>query len=361
MLSPRSHFGKRAGRFPLAELAARKNPTCPADKGFRSFDEFRDMLVDHYNNPNGSLFNDESRLVEIFEAFGNRMGLLMMREVLSKSTFVKAGNILKSKAVQLAALKADRNTAFRFCPIAHVNIELVLEILSFRFDQFRYMTSLKIPAVALAIAEAFPYKTPWWLSISLSSHLPTTTHKVIDVSGFENNALGSMVCTWLSAPDRVYRHRVGMEAPREFESVSDSIVKCALAILHVRLHDFHMPLNTEHQIRELIGMRYRKAVEIQSWANKMRVVSADVDMALPLYEKMICYTVDAANAALQSGIKGEWGRRFHYHYGLIKRRGDTIISKIAQREDLCLIVLPIIIGYILDPMPPRFKPRGRRV
>jgi hypothetical protein len=119
-----------------------------------------------------------------------------------------------------------------------------------------------------------------------------------------------------------------------------------------------MPLNTEHQIRELIGMRYRKAVEIQSWANKMRVVSADVNMALPLYEKMICYTVDAANAALQSG---DWGRRFHYHYALVKRRGDTIISKIAQREDLCLIVLPIIIGYILDPMPPRFKPRGRRV
>ncbi len=329
--------------------------------GYESFHDFRELIVEHYDKPDGSLFHDESRLVEIFDAFGNRMGPLMMREVLSKSIFVQAGNMIKSQAVQLAALKADKKIAFRFCPIAHNNIELVLEILSAKFDQFRHMTSLRIPAVALAITQAFPYKTPWWLSISRSSHLPTTTHKVIDVSGFDNNALGAMVCIWLSAPDRVYRHQVGMEAPREFESISNSIVRCALAILHVRLHDFHMPLNTEHQIHELLGMRYRKAVEIQSWANKMQVVSANVNMELPLYERSIGYTVDDAKAALKSGIHGEWGRRFHYHYSLEKRRGDKIISMIAQREDLCLIVLPIVIRYILDPTPPRFKPRGKRV
>ena len=313
------------------------------------------MIAQEYYKPDGSLFHDENRLVEILDAFGNRMGPLMMREVLSKSRFVHAGSVIKSKAVQLAALRADKRTAFRFCPIAHKNIQLVIEVLSEKFDLFRHMTSLGNPEVALAIAQAFPYKTPWWLSISLSSHLPTSTHRVIDVAGFETQALGTMVCTWLSAPERVYKHRIGMAAPSEFESVSNAIVSCALAILHVRCSDFGRQLHTQHQIYELLGMRYRKAAEITSWANKMQVLSRGVDMELPLYEKNIRYTVKASAAA-----SDEWRRRFMYRYQLVKRRGDTILTMIAQREDLCLIVLPIVIRYILEPTAPRFKPRGKR-
>ena len=361
MLSPKSQLGKRCGNFPLASLPARENPSCLADMEYESFDEFREMIAQEYFEPDGSLFHDEQRLVEIFEAFGNRFGSLMMREVLTKSKFFKAGKIIKSKALQLAALNADKKTAFRFCPIAHRNISLVIEVLTAKFDQFRFMTTLENPTIALAIAETFPFKTPWWLSISLSSHLPTSSHKIIDVSGFDTNALGTMVCTWLSAPDRVYRHRPGMEAPTEFESVSDSIVSCALAILHVRTHDFGKPLSTEHQIDELLGMRYRKAVEIQSWANKMHVTSTGVDMALPLYEKKVPYTVETARAALQRGKDRDWQHRFQYRYGLVKRRGDSVLAMIAQREDLRIIVLPIVIRFILDPMPPRFKPRGKRV
>ena len=356
MLSPRSHMGKRYGTFPAARLAAREDASCIADRAYESFEEFRDMIAQEYYKPDGSLFHDEKRLVEIFNAFGNRMGPLMMREVLSKSKFMQSGGVIRNKAVQLAALKADKRTAFRFCPIAHNNIQTVIEVLGEKFDLFRHMTSLGNPAVALAIAEAFPFKTPWWLSISLSSHGVTSTHRVIDVAAFETHALGTMVCTWLSAPDRVYKHRVG--APSEFQSVSSSIVSCALAILHVRSSDFGRQLHTKDQIDELLGMRYRKAIEITSWANKMQVLSTGVDMELPLYEKKIRYTVEACRAAF---IVDDWGRRFHYHYRLVKRRGDTMLSRIAQREDLCLIVLPIVVRYILEPAAPRFKPRGKRV
>ena len=90
----------------------------------------------------------------------------------------------------------------------------------------------------------------------------------------------------------------------------------------------------------------------------MQVLSTGVDMELPLYEKKIRYTVEACRAAF---IVDDWGRRFHYHYRLVKRRGDTMLSRIAQREDLCLIVLPIVVRYILEPAAPRFKPRGKRV
>ena len=317
--------------------------TLPQDVAYESYAAFQNMIIRRYQNLDEVLFTKMDRLAYIIKRYGPYMGSSMMEEVLRKSSFFLKANIT-SKPIEDAAMAADPSAAFRFCPLAKANPSIFIPMLFLRFSVVRHM-NIADAAVSMDIAHMFPYKLAWMLSISLDD-IGNSGEK-IHVSKLNTNALAYMVCVWLDSPECVYQYKHGMRQTTNIENtVSSLIVLNSLTVLKGLTY-------RQGKIHELLGMRYRLGVEVRSWANKLQVVASGTDMDMPLYEKFITYTVDASKAALDC--------KLHYGTPLDGRRGDSMLNRIAEREDLCVTVLPLIVHFMLWPIPPRFKPAGELV
>ena len=335
------------------------------DLAYATFDEFREMVIDHYDGSLGMPFTNKDRFVKILEAFGWLFGKKMFDVVLDLSTLASGGNNhIKSHRVQKAAMNADSLVAFKYCTDAQRDPDVVLVALGQNFNHIHDIYILK--TVDVAIARAHPFKFAWWLTCADGS--VKFKRLLVTMSSVSVEALSIMASEWLRNPKHVYKHRYGMNTPRLYNVVSDVMVRNVLAHLFIRgeYKAWGGDIAYRVEIHHLLGMTYRLGVEIRSWHNKMTILT-EGDGSRVLFSKSIAYTVEGVKTAmargaayrektLQPGFVPRFGARYDPR-SMDRRRGDSILKMFheAGRADL----LALVADFVLHPLPPRFKPLGK--